>query len=157
MARIAVFPGSFDPVTKGHESVILRALHLFDAIIVALGNNSTKTYMFPLEKRKAWLQQTFARYKQIQVEEYYGLTIDFCKKKDASYILRGIRTPGDYEFESNIAQMNKAMNPDIETIFMLTLPEHTAISSTIVRDILKHGGNASQFIPSGIEMNYAEK
>jgi len=152
MARIAVFPGSFDPVTKGHESVILRALPLFDTIIIAIGNNTTKTYMFPLEKRKKWLQQTFAKLTQVQVEEYTGLTVDFCIKNRASYILRGIRTPGDYEFESNIAQMNKAMQPGIETIFMLTLPEHSAISSTIVRDIVKHGGNASQFIPSGIEL-----
>lgn len=152
MARIAVFPGSFDPVTKGHESVILRALPLFDTIIVAIGNNSTKAYMFPLEKRKNWLLQTFAKHKQVLVEDYDGLTVDFCGKKGATYILRGIRTPGDYEFESNIAQMNKAMQPEIETIFMLTLPEHSAISSTIVRDILKHGGDASQFIPSGIEL-----
>jgi pantetheine-phosphate adenylyltransferase len=152
MARIALFSGSFDPVTKGHESIILRALPLFDTIIVAIGNNSTKSYMFPLEKRKKWLQETFAKHKQISVEEYSGLTVDFCKQKQASYILRGIRTPGDYEFESNIAQMNKAMAPGIETIFMLTLPEHSAISSTIVRDILKHGGNATQFIPSGIAL-----
>ena len=150
MARIAVFPGSFDPVTKGHESIILRALPLFDTIIVAIGNNSTKSYMFPLEKRKEWLKQAFAKHKQIEVEEYNGLTVDFCKKKGANYILRGIRTPGDYEFESNIAQMNKMMLPTIESIFMLTLPEHIALSSTIVRDILKHGGDVSQFIPSGI-------
>jgi pantetheine-phosphate adenylyltransferase len=150
MARIAVFPGSFDPVTKGHESVILRALPLFDTIIIAIGNNSTKTYMFPLDKRKSWLKQAFAKHKQVEVEEYGGLTVDFCKKKGAGYILRGIRNPGDYEFESNIAQMNKAMMPGIETIFMLTLPEHSAISSTIVRDIVKHGGNAAQFVPSGI-------
>jgi len=150
MARIAVFPGSFDPVTKGHESIILRALPLFDTIIVAIGNNSSKTYMFPLEKRKEWLKQTFAAHKQIHVEEYAGLTVDFCKSKNAKYILRGIRTPGDYEFESNIAQMNKMMQHDLESIFMLTLPEHVAISSTIVRDILKHGGDITQFIPSGI-------
>jgi len=150
MARIAVFPGSFDPVTKGHESIILRALPLFDTVIVAIGNNSSKTYMFPLEKRKEWLKQTFSAYKQVQVEEYAGLTVDFCKSKNAKYILRGIRTPGDYEFESNIAQMNKMMQHDLESIFMLTLPEHVAISSTIVRDILKHGGDITQFIPSGI-------
>jgi len=152
MARIALFPGSFDPVTKGHESIITRAIPLFDSIIVAIGNNSTKTYMFALEQRKKWLQETFAKHKQVSVEEYSGLTVDFCKQKNASYILRGIRTPGDYEFESNIAQMNKAMSPGIETIFMLTLPEHSAISSTIVRDIVKHGGNATQFIPSGIAL-----
>jgi pantetheine-phosphate adenylyltransferase len=150
MARIAVFPGSFDPVTKGHESIVLRALPLFDIIIVAIGNNSTKSYMFPLEKRKEWLKQTFTAHKQVQVEEYSGLTVDFCRSKGANYILRGIRTPGDYEFESNIAQMNKMMQHDLESIFMLTLPEHTAISSTIVRDILKHGGDAKQFIPSGV-------
>jgi pantetheine-phosphate adenylyltransferase len=150
MARIAVFPGSFDPVTKGHESIVLRALPLFDKVIVAIGNNSTKTYMFSLENRKKWLKQVFAKHKQVSVEDYSGLTVDFCKKKKANYILRGIRTPGDYEFESNIAQMNRAMVPGIETIFMLTLPEYTAVSSSIVRDILKHGGNARQFIPSGI-------
>lgn len=150
MARIAVFPGSFDPVTKGHESIVLRALPLFDSVIVAIGNNSTKSYMFPLEKRKEWLKQTFAAHKQVQVEEYSGLTVDFCKSMNAGYILRGIRTPGDYEFESNIAQMNKMMQPSLETIFMLTLPEHVAISSTIVRDILKHGGDARQFIPSSV-------
>ncbi len=150
MGRIAVFPGSFDPVTKGHESIVLRALPLFDTIIVAIGNNSTKNYMFPVEKRKEWLKQTFAAHKQVQVEEYSGLTVDFCNSKNAKYILRGIRTPGDYEFESNIAQMNKMMQHDLESIFMLTLPEHTAISSTIVRDILKHNGDVKQFIPSGI-------
>jgi pantetheine-phosphate adenylyltransferase len=150
MARIAVFPGSFDPVTKGHESIVLRAIPLFDKVIVAIGNNSTKTYMFSLENRKKWLKHTFAKHKQVSVEDYSGLTVDFCKKKNAGYILRGIRTPGDYEFESNIAQMNRAMVPGIETIFMLTLPEYTAVSSSIVRDILKHGGNARQFIPSGI-------
>jgi pantetheine-phosphate adenylyltransferase len=150
MARIAVFPGSFDPVTKGHESIVLRALPLFDKVIVAIGNNSTKTYMFSLENRKKWLKQVFAKHKQVSVEDYSGLTVDFCKQKNADYILRGIRTPGDYEFESNIAQMNRAMVPGIETIFMLTLPEYTAVSSSIVRDILKHGGNARQFIPSGI-------
>lgn len=150
MGRIAVFPGSFDPVTKGHESIVLRALSLFDTIIVSIGNNSTKNYMFPVEKRKEWLKQTFAAHKQVQVEEYSGLTVDFCNSKNAKYILRGIRTPGDYEFESNIAQMNKMMQHDLESIFMLTLPEHTAISSTIVRDILKHNGDVKQFIPSGI-------
>jgi pantetheine-phosphate adenylyltransferase len=152
MARIAVFPGSFDPVTKGHESIVLRALPLFDKVIVAIGNNSTKTYMFSMENRKKWLKQVFAKQKQVSVEDYSGLTVDFCKKKGAHYILRGIRTPGDYEFESNIAQMNRAMVPGIETIFMLTLPEYTAVSSSIVRDILKHGGNARQFIPSGIAL-----
>lgn len=150
MSRIAIFPGSFDPVTKGHESIVLRALPLFETIIVAIGNNSTKSYMFPLEKRKEWLKQTFSAHKQVLVEEYSGLTVDFCKSKKANYILRGIRTPGDYEYESNIAQMNKMMMHEVESIFMLTLPEDAVVSSTIVRDILKHGGDITQFIPSGI-------
>lgn len=150
MSRIAVFPGSFDPVTRGHESIVLRALPLFDSIIVAIGSNSTKAYMFPLEKRMQWLKQTFASHKQVSIEEYKGLTVDFCKEKGANYILRGVRGTLDYEYESSIAQMNRTMVPSVETIFMVTLPEHSAISSTIVRDILKHGGNAGQFIPQGI-------
>lgn len=152
MSRIAVFPGSFDPVTKGHESVVHRALPLFDKIIVAIGFNSTKGYMFPLAKRRKWLEQTFSQFNRVQVEEYSSLTIDFCRQQGAKFIVRGIRTPGDYEYESNVALMNRAMAPEIETIFMLTLPEHTAISSSIVRDIVQHGGNASPFIPSGIEL-----
>ncbi|NNM94495.1 MAG: pantetheine-phosphate adenylyltransferase [Bacteroidia bacterium] len=153
MSHIAVFPGSFDPVTKGHESVVRRVLPLFDKIIVALGSNSAKGNMFPLEKRKQWLEQTFAGISQVQVEAYSGLTVDFCRQKGAKYIVRGIRTPGDYEYESNVALMNRAMGPEIETIFMLTLPEHTAISSSIVRDIVQHGGDASPFIPKGIHVS----
>jgi pantetheine-phosphate adenylyltransferase len=153
MSRIAVFPGSFDPVTKGHESVVQRALPLFDTIIIAIGYNSTKTYMYKAERRKKWLQQTFVKFNQVRVEEYSCLTVDFCRQMGANFIVRGIRTPGDYEYESNVALMNRAMAPEIETIFMLTLPEYTAISSSIVRDIVQHGGNASPFIPSGIDLS----
>ncbi len=152
MSRIAVFPGSFDPVTKGHESIVQRALPLFDKIIVAIGYNSTKANMFPLERRRKWLEQTFSGFKAVSVEEYKELTVDFCRRHGAKFVVRGIRTPGDYEYESNVALMNKAMAPEIETVFMLTLPEHTAISSTIVRDIVQHGGDASQFIPGGINL-----
>lgn len=152
MTRIAVFPGSFDPITKGHESIVLRALPLFDSIIVAIGSNSTKANMFSLEKRKQWLEQTFAGQPKIKVVDYSSLTIALCKKYNANYILRGLRSVTDFEYESNIAKMNRMMEPEIETIFMLTLPEFSGIHSTIIREIVKHNGDVSQFIPKGIEL-----
>jgi pantetheine-phosphate adenylyltransferase len=152
MPGIAVFPGSFDPVTKGHESIVQRALPLFDTIIVAIGSNSTKSSMFPLEKRKQWLEQTFASYPKVKVIDYSSLTIELCRKNGANYIIRGLRSVADFEYESNIARMNRMLEPGIETIFMLSLPEFSSIQSTIVREIIKHGGNVSQFIPRGIEI-----
>lgn len=150
--NIAVFPGSFDPITLGHESVIKRALPLFDSIIVAIGTNSGKTNLFPSEMREGWIKKVFAAEPKVKVANYSGLTIDFCKKVNANYILRGLRTSADFEFERGIAQMNKAMNDNIETIFILTTPELSAINSTIVRDIIKNGGDASQFVPKGVDL-----
>lgn len=150
--KTAVFPGSFDPITRGHESIIRRALPLFDELIVAIGVNSTKTNYFPLEKRAGWIQQVFKDEPKVKIIDYSGLTIDFCREVNANYILRGLRTSADFEFERGIAQMNKAMNPEIETVFILTTPDLSAISSTIIRDILKHGGDASQFVPGGISL-----
>ena len=150
--KTAVFPGSFDPITLGHESVIRRALPLFDSVIIAIGTNSTKTGFYPFKKREAWIKKVFAGEPKIKVQSYTGLTIDFCKKVKANYILRGLRTSADFEFERGIAQMNKAMQNNIETIFILTSPELSAISSTIVRDIIKNGGDASQFVPKGIQL-----
>lgn len=152
MTRIALFPGSFDPITIGHESIIRRALPLFDKIIVAIGINSTKNYYLPLEKRLRLVEQVFAKEPQINVMSYEGLTVDFCKKVNSKYILRGLRTSADFEFERGIAQMNKAMANEIETIFILSNPEHSAINSTIIRDILRNGGDASTFIPKGINL-----
>ncbi len=152
MTRIAVFPGSFDPITKGHESIVKRAMPLFDSIIVAIGSNSTKTSMFPLEKRKLWLEQTFASCPNVEVVDYSTLTIDLCRKHGANYILRGLRSVTDFEYESNIAKMNRMMEPGIETIFMLTLPEFSGIHSTIIREIIKNKGDVSQFIPQGIKL-----
>ncbi len=152
MKKIALFPGSFDPITIGHESIIRRGLLLFDEIIVAIGINSTKNYYLPLEKRKQLIEQVFAKEKQIKVMSYEGLTVDFCKKVNANYILRGLRTSADFEFERGIAQMNKAMVNTIETIFILSNPEHSAINSTIVRDIVRNGGDASAFIPEGLNL-----
>jgi pantetheine-phosphate adenylyltransferase len=150
MNKIAVFPGSFDPITKGHESIIQRALPLFDKIIVAIGVNSTKEGFFPTEKRKQWIEKIFAGDKKIEVETYKGLTIDFCKQEKANYILRGLRTSADFEFERVIAQMNHAMNESIETVFILSTPELSAINSTIIRDIIRNGGDATQFVPTAI-------
>lgn len=152
MPGIAVFPGSFDPVTKGHESIVQRSLPLFDSIIVGIGSNSTKSSMFPLEKRKQWIEQTFAGNPKIRITEYSSLTVDLCRQHGARYIIRGLRSVTDYEYESNIAKMNRMMAPEIETVFMISLPEFSAIHSTIVREIIKHGGDVSQFIPPGIEI-----
>ena len=150
MKNTAVFPGSFDPITKGHESIVRRAIGLFDEIVIAIGINSTKDYYFPIEKRIEWLNKVFTNEPKVRIEKYEGLTIDFCKKINAQYILRGLRTSADFEFERGIAQMNKAMMPNIETVFFLTTPELSAINSTIVRDILKNGGDISRFVPKEV-------
>lgn len=151
--KIAVFPGSFDPITKGHQDIIERALPLFDKIIVAIGQNSAKKYHYSLEQRTNFIELTFNNNPKFEVISYTGLTIDFCKSVNASYILRGIRNSSDYLYENSIAQMNKAMNNDIETIFIPTIPELAAINSTIVRDILINGGNVEQFVPTAIKNN----
>jgi len=150
MSKIAVFPGSFDPITIGHESIIQRGLPLFDKIIIAIGENSTKQSFFPAAKRYEWIKKVFAGEKKIEVKTYKGLTIDFCKTEKANYILRGLRTSSDFEFERVIAQMNHAMDENIETVFILSTPELSAITSTVVRDIIRNGGDASQFVPSAI-------
>jgi len=153
MSKIAIFPGSFDPLTIGHESIINRALCLFDKIIVAIGSNSQKTSYFPLQHRLASIAKVFANEPKIEVVAYTGLTVDFCKKVGAQFIVRGLRTSADFEFERTIAQMNKAMKADIETIFILSTPELSAINSTIVRDILRHGGDVNKFVPLGLNLN----
>jgi pantetheine-phosphate adenylyltransferase len=152
MERIAVFPGSFDPITRGHESIILRALPLFEKIIIAIGENSDKTSCFSAEKRLRWIKNVFKNEEKIHVTTYKGLTVDFCKKVGARYILRGLRTSADFEFERSVGQINKKIFPEIETVFFLTVPEFTALNSSIVRDILRHGGDASQFIPKGVDL-----
>lgn len=147
MERIAVFPGSFDPITCGHESVIRRAAPLFDKIIVALGINSQKNNYFDVETRIKMIDATFSDFDHIISDSYLGLTVDYCKQIGANYLLRGLRTAADFEFERSIGQMNKQLDNNIETIFMLTQPEHTPLNSSIVRDILRHGGKAEKFVP----------
>ena len=150
MAGIAVFPGSFDPITKGHEDIIKRAIPLFDKIIVAVGQNQDKQTFFPLEKRIEFLKFVFRDYPSVEIDQYSGLTVDYCKSKGAQYILRGLRTSADFEFERSIAQVNKKLDHELETIFLLTLPEYTALNSSVVRDILRNGGNPAQFVPEGL-------
>lgn len=152
MKKIAIFPGSFDPFTIGHESIVLRSIDMFDEIIIAIGYNSEKEGFFPLEKRLNWIKQVFSNNPKIKVDSFKGLTINYCKKQDANYILRGLRTSADFEYERAIAQMNKKMLPEAESVFILTSPEHTPISSTIVREIYKHGGDINEFIPKNMDL-----
>ena len=150
MIKKAVFPGSFAPFTKGHESVVLRALPLFDEIVIAVGTNSEKNEYFSLEERYKWILQVFTNEPKISVQKYEGLTIDFCEKVKANYILRGLRNSSDFKYEKGIAQMNRSMKKHIDTIFIITEPEVSHISSTLVRDVVKNGGNVSQFVPEGV-------
>jgi pantetheine-phosphate adenylyltransferase len=150
MKKIALFPGSFDPFTKGHFSIVKKALPLFDKIVIGIGENSNKTYLFSLEQRINFIKFSFKNNSQIEVGSYNNLTIDYCQEIGANYILRGLRNSVDFGFERNIAQMNHAMMPSIETVFLVTDPELSAISSTIVREIIRHHGNASEFVPDGM-------
>ena len=148
--RIAVFPGSFDPITKGHENIIHRGLTLFDEIIVGIGYNTNKHYFYSQERREHFIRKVFENELKIKVQRYSGLTVNFCKEIGAKFILRGLRTSADYEFERAIAQMNHAMAPDIDTIFIVSEPSLSHISSTIVRDILLYQGDISAFVPKGV-------
>ncbi len=152
MEKIAVYPGSFDPITKGHEDIIKRALPLFDKIIVAIGVNANKKYMFSLEERTNWIRQTFNFEDKVEVSNYEGLTVNFCRNKNASFIIRGLRNAEDFQFESSIAQMNKELAPEVDTLFYVTSPELSAYSSTIVRDIVRNGGDVTKFIPNAIQI-----
>lgn len=150
MKRIAVFPGSFDPITLGHVDIIERALPLFDEIIVAIGINADKKYMWSLEKRKQFLEDTFKNQSKISVATYDGLTVDFCASQNARYILRGLRNALDFSYEKSIAQTN-AKYAGIESIFMISSPGDSHISSSIVRDIARNGGDISALVPKGVK------
>lgn len=143
----AVFPGSFDPITLGHVDIIKRAIPLFDEIIIAIGINADKKYMFSPEQRQAFIEEVFSDEPKIKTETYTGLTVDYCKKIDAAFILRGLRNPADFEFEKAIAQTNRKLS-GIETVFLLTSAETSFISSSIVRDILRNNGDVSVLVPN---------
>jgi len=151
--RRAVFPGSFDPLTLGHKDIIDRALPLFDEIIIAIGTNSSKKYMFDLEKRKDFIKKTYKDEPKIKVDTYKGLTIDYCKEIDSDFILRGLRNPADFEFEKAIAHTNRKMS-QIETVFLLTSADTSYISSSIVRDILQNKGDVSLFVPKEVSEEF---
>ena len=150
--KIAVFPGSFDPFTLGHHSVVTRALPLFDEIVVAIGKNTLKNGFFSIDERIELIEGVYASEPKIKVMAYDGLTVDFCKSIGAAFMLRGIRTVSDFEYECAISQMNQLMQPGVETVFLLTTPELTPVNSTIVRDILNYGGDVSQFVPKGMDI-----
>lgn len=152
MKKIAVFPGSFDPFTIGHEEIVRRALSLFDEIIIAIGGNVLKKSFYPLTTRKEMIEKVFRNDSRVRVDHYDGLTVDYCIKNDAGFIIRGLRTSADFEFERAIAQVNKVMAPGVESVFLLTVPEHSHINSSIVRDIIRNGGDASGFVPAVINL-----
>ncbi len=154
MKRVAIFPGSFDPFTIGHENIVYRAVDLFDEIVIGVGYNSSKKDFYPVDTRVEWIKYLFNHEPKVKVAKYEGLTVDFAKECDAQYILRGIRTAADFEYERAIAQVNKAMT-GIESVFLLTTPEHTPVNSSIVRDIIKHKGDPSKFIPEKIQEKMA--
>jgi pantetheine-phosphate adenylyltransferase len=152
MKKIAVFPGSFDPFTIGHEAIVIRALGLFDEIIIAVGANALKKSYYSLATRKKMISKVFQNEPRVRVDHYEGLTVDYCKKNGARFLVRGLRTAADFEFERAIGQVNKSIAPEIESIFILTVPEHSYINSTIVRDIIRSGGDASRFVPASIKL-----
>ncbi|MEN9513171.1 MAG: pantetheine-phosphate adenylyltransferase [Sediminibacterium sp.] len=150
MQRICLFPGTFDPVTLGHTDIINRALPLFDKIVVGIGINAAKNPMFTADQRKIWFEEIYKDEPKLTVETYDGLTIKFCQSIGAKFILRGIRYVSDFEYEKTIADANRTMDSKIETIFLTGEPKYTSVASTIVRDILRNGGDASPFLPEAV-------
>lgn len=147
MDKTAVFPGTFDPITLGHVDIVNRSTHLFDKIIIAIGINTNKKTLFSIEQRLGWIKEIFKNEPKVEVVTYECLTVEFCKQNDAKYILRGLRNGTDFDYEMHIAQMNKALNPEIESVFVMTAPEYSYISSTIVRDLIIYNGDYSKMVP----------
>ena len=150
--RIAVFPGSFDPITIGHVDLVKRALPLFDKIIVAVGINSSKKYLFTLEQRVQWLHDVFDQFPSVEVDQFENLTAHYCKRIGARYLLRGLRNASDFDYEKTISQLNHIVGDGIETVFLIAQPEYTHISSTIVREIIVGGADATPFIPKEVRV-----
>jgi pantetheine-phosphate adenylyltransferase len=150
MQRICLFPGTFDPVTLGHTDIINRALPLFDKLIIGIGRNAHKQPMFTEEQRLQWIKQIYIGEPKIDAVVYDGLTVECCKRVGASFILRGIRYVNDFEYEKAIADMNRSIQDHVETIFLTCLPQYTSVASTLVRDVIRYGGDASQFLPAAV-------
>jgi len=151
MERICLFPGTFDPITLGHVDVIERAVNMFDKLVIGIGINSSKQPMFTVEQRIGWLKEIFKNEPRIGVTGYEGLTVDYCKTLGAHFILRGIRYISDFEYEKAIADMNRMLAPNIETVFLTCSPLYSTISSTLVRDVIRNGGDASMFMPKEVK------
>ena len=150
MARICLFPGTFDPITFGHLDIIERAMPLFDKIYIGIGLNSNKVPMLSPELRIEWINQIFANEPRIESVIYEGLTVECCKKVEANFILRGIRYVSDFEYEKAIADMNRSLDGEIETVFLTCLPQFTSVASTLVRDVIRNGGDVAQFVPKPV-------
>jgi pantetheine-phosphate adenylyltransferase len=157
MQRICLFPGTFDPITLGHTDIIDRALPLFDKLIIGIGRNSSKVPMFSEEERLNWVKEIYHDNPKVDAVVYEGLTVECCKRIGAQFILRGIRYVNDFEYEKAIADMNRSLEPHIETIFLTCLPQYTSVASTLVRDVLKNGGDVSQFLPEAVVKTIALK
>lgn len=151
MSRITLFPGTFDPITLGHVDIVNRSLNLFDKIIIGIGTNANKVPMYSDEQRLQWISEIYKNDDRVEAAIYEGLTIDFCKQIDAKYILRGIRFVSDFEYEKTIADMNRSLDNSIETIFLTCLPQYSSVASTLVRDVIRNGGDAGMFLPEVVK------
>jgi pantetheine-phosphate adenylyltransferase len=150
MQRICLFPGTFDPITVGHLDIIYRSLNLFDKLYIGIGRNANKAPMFSEEQRLAWINEIFKNDPRVEAVVYDGLTVDCCRNVGAQFILRGIRYVNDFEYEKAIADMNRSLDGAIETIFLTCLPQYTSVASTLVRDVIRNGGDASPFLPDAV-------
>lgn len=157
MQRIALFPGTFDPITIGHLDIINRALPLFDKLIIGIGHNISKTPMFPDEQRISWIEEIYHDNPKVSAVLYQGLTVECCQKVGANFIVRGIRYVNDFEYEKAIADMNRSLDTNIETVFLTCLPQFTSVASTLVRDVIRNGGNATQFLPDVVSRSLDER
>ncbi len=150
MQRIALFPGTFDPITIGHIDIIDRAIPLFDKLIIGIGRNANKAAMFSEDQRMEWINEIYNNNPNVEAVIYDGLTINCCKRVGANFILRGIRYVNDFEYEKAIADMNRSLDHNIETVFLTCLPQYTSVASTLVRDVIRNGGDARQFLPPAV-------
>lgn len=154
MKKVAIFPGSFDPFTKGHEDIVLRGIGLFDEIIIAIGYNSKKqSRYFSVDKMSQYIETAFDSYPNVRVLVYNELTADLARKYDAKYLLRGLRNTTDFEYENSISQVNRDLNPGLESVFLITSPKYAAVSSTIIREVHRYGGDVTEYLPYSLENN----
>ncbi len=155
--RICLFPGTFDPITIGHLDIINRSLRLFDKLVIGIGRNANKAPMFSEEQRQLWIREIYKDNPKVDVVVYDGLTVECCRSVKARFILRGIRYVNDFEYEKAIADMNRSLDTKIETIFLTCLPQYTSVASTLVRDVLRNGGDVSQFLPEPVVQSLAKQ